>query len=112
MKSENEKDVDGPLHRILRQWKVEDALPPRFGDGVWHRIELQQERKSTGVWLSLAGFLEALRRPALASTYVAFLLLLGIGAGYWHARMDNERATQELGSRYVQMMDPYQRAGR
>ena len=47
-------------------------------------------------------------RPSLAISYVTVLLLGGLLAGYWHAQVDNARATQELGARYVQMMAPYQ----
>lgn len=107
MKSEN--DFNDSLHGVLQQWKVTDSLPPRFADRVWQRIEREESAKPAGAWAFFLSLMEELRRPAMASTYVALLLLLGVGAGYWHARMDNERASQELGARYVHLMDPYQR---
>jgi hypothetical protein len=93
----------------LQEWRVTDSLPTRFQEGVWQRIERGERHKSSQVWVLLYRILEDLRRPALASSYISFLLLLGVGAGYWHARIDNDRASHELGTRYVQMMDPYQR---
>jgi hypothetical protein len=43
----------------------------------------------------------------LAASYVTVLLLTGLAAGYWQARVDNARTSEQLGARYVQMMDPY-----
>jgi hypothetical protein len=57
-------------------------------------------------WLS-----QGMVRPALAVSYLAVLLLTGLGAGYWQARTESVRASEELGARYVQLMDPYQRSG-
>jgi hypothetical protein len=109
MQTNDQNDLDDPLHRVLRQWQVTGSLPPRFQERVWQRIERGERHKSSPAWVFLYRILEDLRRPALATSYIALLLLLGVGAGYWHARIDNERASHELGTRYVQMMDPYQR---
>src|SRR5690242_15712381 len=109
MKSEHSGHPDASLHRTLQEWRISDCLPPRFQERVWQRIQREERSQPTNVRVFLQRVFEDLRRPALASSYIAFLLLLGIGAGYWHARMDNERAAHELGARYVRMMDPYQR---
>ena len=109
MKSGNPDHWDASLQRTLQQWKVVDPLPGGFEQRVWRRIDFQQKNKPAGAWAVVQGILEDLRRPALATSYIAFLLLVGVGTGYWHARMDNARASQELGARYVHMMDPYQR---
>jgi hypothetical protein len=46
-------------------------------------------------------------RPSLAVGYVTVLLAVGLTAGYWRARVDNAQTADQLGARYVQMMDPY-----
>jgi hypothetical protein len=109
MQTKDPNDLDGPLHQVLQEWRVTESLPPRFQERVWQRIERRETHKSSPAWVLLRRILQDLRRPALATSYIAFLMLLGVGAGYWHSRIDNERASHELGTRYVQMMDPYQR---
>jgi hypothetical protein len=47
-------------------------------------------------------------RPSLAVGYAVILLLAGVAAGSWQARVGAQRASETLGSRYVQMLDPYQ----
>jgi len=44
----------------------------------------------------------------LAASYVAILLVTGVGAGYWHAEDKTAQAQSELRTRYVQTVDPYQ----
>jgi hypothetical protein len=110
MKSESSNDSDIPLRRTLNRWRVEDPLPPGFEHRVWQRIEREEVRTSESGWAHyIKTFLEGFRRPALASSYIAVLLLAGLAAGYWQSRIDNEHARRELGARYVHMMDPYQR---
>ena len=95
---------------MLRRWKVDTALPPRFQDAVWKQIERSENQES--LWtLALRRIAEALARPSLATGYVAFLLLMGAGAGYWQARSANAQADESLSARYVRMVDPYQMPG-
>ncbi len=97
------------LHQVLNEWQVSESLPPRFREQVWHRIARAESPKAEGLWKQLlervAG---AFLRPSLAVSYVAVLLLAGLLAGYWHARLDNAQVTEQLGARYIQMMAPYQ----
>lgn len=110
MKSEHENASDIPLRRVLHQWQVKDPLPPGFGDRVWQRIERAETGKRGNKWGSyLEQFLVGLRRPAVAGGYIAVLVLIGLGAGHWQSTVDNANTLRELGVRYVQMMDPYQR---
>ena len=44
----------------------------------------------------------------MAVSYLVLLLFTGLLAGYWQARVVQTHTLEELGSRYVQMMDPYQ----
>jgi hypothetical protein len=109
MTSETPNDADRRLHETLRQWEVKDSLPPGFRDRVWRRIERREAQLPAGWWSQLlAQVSQGLSRPSLAAGYVTALLLAGLLAGYWQARVENTRATERLGLRYVQMMDPYQ----
>jgi hypothetical protein len=49
-----------------------------------------------------------LPRPALAASYVALLLAVGVSAGWAQARQETARVRDELGQRYVRVLDPYQ----
>jgi hypothetical protein len=96
---------------VLRTWQVEAKLPPRFQEGVWRQIERLETAAPD--WLLLCRrFGAALTRPTLAVSYVTLLLLAGLLAGYWQAQLTRARTEQTLGSRYVQMVDPYQSARR
>ncbi len=109
MKPEQSNSPDAGLDQVLASWKVAEPLPPRFAENVWNRIAREEHRSPAGV---LTGWLDWLRRgmlrPALAGTYVAVLLITGMGFGYWRAQVTNERTIAQLGVRYVHMIDPYQ----
>jgi hypothetical protein len=109
MQADNQSESDTALRKALRAWDVREPLPPRFRERVWQRLTRQEAQAPVGVWVRLSDCLSrAMSRPALATSYLTVLLLTGLVAGYWHARLDNARASAELGTRYVQMMDPYQ----
>jgi len=111
MKSESPLDPDPSLRQLLRAWKVRDELPPRFGERVWRRIDQEAARSGESFWQDLRQRLrQALATPRLAASYLVVLLAAGLLAGQWQARAASSRYTDELGSRYVQMMDPYQSA--
>jgi hypothetical protein len=97
------------LDQALGAWKVHSTLPPRFNQQVWHRIDRQTAQAPAGLLPWLFQWLnQATAHPALATGYVAVLLLTGLSAGYWHARVDTTRASETLGTRYVQMMTSYE----
>lgn len=109
MKPNQPSETDAPLHELLAQWKVEAALPPRFQEQVWKRIGQAEARKPQGRFAMLAQWIDsAFRRPVLASAYVAVLLTVGLGAGYWQAQDALARSQSEMRIRYVQLVDPYQ----
>ncbi len=109
MKSENQSEPDRLLHQTLGEWRVEEPLPPRFREQVWQRIAREEAQAPQTLWAQLAGRIgAAMMRPSLAISYVAILLAAGLLAGYWQARLDNQRVSQELGARYVEMIAPYQ----
>jgi hypothetical protein len=100
---------DEKLDELLREWKVEESLPPRFGERVWQRVARQEDRRTTTVLDRLSGWVgQALARRSVAVSYVALLLLVGLAAGYWQARSTEARTDERLGLRYVHLVDPYQ----
>jgi|SRR5215471_14165636 len=108
MKSSDQSDSDALLGKALREWQIHEPLPPRFQERVWATIEQREPQsparlserllQAVGIWLA---------RPSLAISYVSLLLLIGLLAGYWHGRADSVRESEALGTRYVQMLDPY-----
>ena len=100
---------DEALSKLLSTWKPEAQLPPRFQESVWHRIACAETEPAPGCFKAIAVWIEtAFSRPALAISYVALLLLTGVGAGYWHGEGRVTHAQSEWRSRYVQAVDPYQ----
>jgi len=109
MKPEPPSGPDPSLRQLLRTWKVREELPPRFADRVWQRIDLASAKPQAGLWRQVGDRLQQLfATPRLAASYCLVLVAAGLVAGQWQARVASSRYTDELGSRYVQMMDPYQ----
>lgn len=109
MNRENPGPEDASLNRVLREWKIETPLPPRFQEQVWRRLENREEEAP--VWQLLVRRISAaLTRPSLAVSYVSVLLIAGLAAGYWQAHVTRAHVEESMGARYVQMMDPYQRS--
>jgi hypothetical protein len=107
MKAQDFDPNDERLRRVLQQWPVKAALPPRFQEGVWRRIE-RGEAQVPAWLLWLRQLTAAVARPSVAASYLTLLLMAGILAGYWQARVANARADEMLSARYVQVLDPYQ----
>lgn len=109
MKKSEPIENDEPLSRTLRQWKVEAALPPRFQEQVWKRIDRAEANKPTS---SITVFLRwvdsAFRRPKLALSYATVLLFIGMGMGYWQAQDKSAQSESKWRRLYVQSVDPYQ----
>jgi hypothetical protein len=112
MPDDRPSEKDEALSKLLKTWKPEGQLPPRFQETVWRRIESAEAACPPG----LLGLLHALRlwiektfsRPALAGCYIAVLLVAGVGAGFWHAEGTTAQSESEWRVRYVQSIDPYQ----
>ena len=113
MKPEIQPDSDPLLRQALHEWVVKDPLPPRFRERVWQRIAREEGPATGSLWSQFVNWVEqALARPSLAVSYVTVLLVAGLLAGHWQAQRDSARMTQELGARYVQLLDPYQMPAR
>jgi hypothetical protein len=109
MKKPEPIEDDVNLSQTLREWEVESSLPPRFQEQVWKRIDQAEARKPQSSLAALAHWIDAaFRRPALACVYVAVLLFVGLGAGYWRAQDTMAQSRSESRARYVQSVDPYQ----
>jgi hypothetical protein len=108
MKPSEQSDSDALLGKTLREWQIHEPLPPRFQERVWAKIEQLEPQKTTHLWERLLQTVGIwLARPSMAICYVSLLLVIGILAGYWHGRADSVRESEALGTRYVQMLDPY-----
>jgi hypothetical protein len=99
-----------PLDTALASWRVTAPLPPRFQEQVWRKIADAGAESAATPWAIFRGWLRlAFARPAVALACAAMLLALGSGTGWWQARQDSARVQNELGARYVQSLDPYQK---
>ena len=108
MKPEHQADPEERLEKSLRKWEVKDPLPPRFREQVWQRIAQTETRAKETVWARLTRLIEvALPRPKVALPYLAALVVAGVVAGSWTARVQNNRLDAALSSRYVQSLDPF-----
>src|ERR1041384_6711030 len=106
---EHSNETDPLLRKTLRAWEVKEGLPPRFNEQVWQRIAREEAQQPAGWWSLLSSRLgQGMARPVLATSYIAVLLAAGLLAGYWQASVPNAHASEQLGARYVQLMDPYQ----
>jgi hypothetical protein len=108
MKTNKPENRDEALSHLLKQWQPDASLPPRFQEQVWRRIERAQAPASFSVRLVIAHWIGAvLPRPALAASYVALLMVVGVAAGWEHAHQETTHVRDELGQRYVRVLDPY-----
>ena len=111
MNSRIPPENDAAMRALLQEWQPRCQLPPRFQEDVWRRIAHAEARSSWAsrinqvltMWLT-----DRLPRPASAIVYVAFLLVVGAGAGLSEARQETARVHDILGARYAQAVDPYQ----
>ena len=98
---------DEDLRTTLRDWKVDSALPPRFQEQVWRRIEQNAPIQQDGWQLIRAWAARMFVRPSFALSYATILLFAGLLAGFWQGHAEEQRENQMLRTRYVQMVDPY-----
>jgi hypothetical protein len=100
------KAEDETLSKALGQWKVDQALPPRFQEGVWRRIE--RAGPAPTAWEIWRGWVEEVfaRRTATMAC-VTVLLLAGLTAGYTNGHAYQTRWKAQQAAHYVQSLDPY-----
>ena len=108
MKSTDSDHHDEPLCKVLRGWRIDAALPPRFQEDVWHRIERGPGSTPTSLRAIIAHWIGSLLpRPALAVSYVTVLVAVGVTAGWAQSHHETARVKDDLGQRYVRVLDPY-----
>ena len=108
MNAKNREPGKDPLGACLRDWAVNDPLPPRFREGVWSRIarvDVEATRSPLMVWLQRVS--AAFGRPVLASSYLAVLLTSGLLLGHWQVHHQTQNWDRQLQARYVQAIDPF-----
>ncbi len=87
---------------LLRAGRVAPALPPRFQENVWRRIEAAQKSAPSESWLAaLAAFV---LRPRFAWAAAAVLLLAGVLAGTIEGR---QAARHDAQMNYLASVDPH-----
>lgn len=104
MKKQELNPDDAKLGALLRESRMTRALPPRFQENVWRRIEDAATCDlpvADGSWLSgLAGWL---LQPQRALAVAAVLVLAGVGLGW---RQGEHLAQHEAQARYLAAVAP------
>lgn len=109
MNQDNTTNRDDELHALLKTWRVEESLPPRFAESVWRRIAHGEARDGgiTSWWIQLIRWWElSVRRPAFAAAYLGVLLAMGISIGLWQAESYAHSTEQAWRTAYVQSVTP------
>ena len=104
MNKENINPIDARLGALLRESRIALALPPRFQENVWRRIEdAAAPSKSIGniAWLDALAAL--ILRPRLAFATVAALALMGVLLGTYQG---TQVARQDAQARYLTVVAP------
>jgi len=101
---------DDALSKVLKEWRVDNSLPPGFQQSVWRKIDQQISTPTShaSIIQSIRAWLDGVAtRPRLAASYLAALILVGVSVGWTQGHRDNTRAQNELAERYVRSLDPY-----
>lgn len=110
MNTKPNNENDDQLRSVLREWKLNEPLPPRFREQVWSRIEGRAARESISLWQFIVNWTNhVVARPALAVASAVILLTLGLAGGFFRAQHDNAKLDSMMETRYVQSIDPYQK---
>jgi hypothetical protein len=95
---------DAKLSTLLRESRISPALPPRFQENVWRRIEGAEAPVTSAPDLSWLDALAALvLRPRFAYATVAALVMVGALLG---VHQGAQRAKQDAQAQYVAMVAP------
>ena len=104
MKKENFNPADAKLGALLRESRTLPALPPRFQENVWRRIEDAESPATSGETVAwLEALIALLLRPRFAYATVAALLLAGISLGAYSGA---QTARHDAEARYVAAVAP------
>jgi hypothetical protein len=104
MNKENINPADAKLGALLRESRVSPALPPRFQENVWRRIEDAEAPAPSAPGLSWLDALAALvLRPRFAYATVTALVLAGVLLGTYQGA---QTAKQNEQARYIALVAP------
>ena len=104
MNQDNLNPSDTKLGALLRESRVSPALPPRFQEGVWRRIEEAVAAVKTIDDITWLDALAALvLRPRLALATAAVLMVAGALFG---VRDGSQSAHQDAQARYLAAVAP------
>jgi hypothetical protein len=92
---------DSKLSDLLRESRESPALPPRFRENVWRRIEDAEAPIESGSWLEAIAAL--VLRPRFAFTTVTALVLAGVLLGTYEGAHTARQHEQE---RYLALVAP------
>ncbi len=98
---ETMKSNDAKLSALLRESRLSPALPPRFQENVWRRIENAEAPVKTESWLDALAAL--VLRPKFAFATAAILLFAGISLG---ALDGTQTAKHDSQARYLAAVAP------
>ena len=102
MKKQDHPESDPQLSSLLRESRPAPALPPRFEQNVWRRIEDAEAPEKTGSWLdAVANFI---LRPRFAVTAAAVILVAGVLIGVMEGR---QMALQDAQMNYLASVMPH-----
>jgi len=113
MKTADPINNDEKLRKVLKEWRTDTSLPPRFQEAVWRRIEQAERTQPTtakpSVWAVVADWIETmLPRPAIAAACLVTLLAIGAATGWAQALQESNRVGDQLSVTYIRSVDPYQ----
>jgi hypothetical protein len=100
MKANNNPE-DAPLSGLLRAARPSPALPPRFQENVWRRIEAGEAGAGSAGWLKTLAAL--VLQPRFAFAGAALLLLAGAWLG---AHEGWQVVRQDAQARYLAAVMP------
>jgi hypothetical protein len=107
MNSTNPNAEEPKLTTLLREAHPAPALPPRFQEGVWQRLERAEHLTKTAPPLGwLEQFLRSVLRPAYATAGLTAVMLAGTWLGIRDGDGQAYRAEQ---TRYVAAVSPFHR---
>ena len=98
---ENMNFDDVKLGALLRESRVSPALPPRFQENVWRRVEDAEAPDKSASWLDALAAL--ILRPRFAFATAAVLLFAGIFMG---AHEGSQAVRHDAQARYVAYVAP------
>ena len=98
---ENMNSNDAKLSELLRESRVSPALPPRFQQNVWRRMEDAEAPVKSESWLD--GLAALILRPRFAFATAAVLLFAGVLLG---TQKGSETVRHDAQARYLASVAP------